>query len=289
MGKLGGLDTRQVTTHEFTHSMFSMADKWSGNPTIHNPLKAVDELQDFVDKINDFFIDQSPEALALKKQNFLKIGNENLNIATYSKRIEDKLFGPLSQMAAEEARANTGANLLGRLAYGDKYNTPMEDVYRSVGGFSHYLKTESYAEKLLRKHPLFGHQEVEVGDRGLRVTKPIEDFPELLEQLGKTKKEISLRVDMRVNAEYLGQLGEFGPSYSKGPQGIQSVIERNARDIFDRAYAIHGDHEKALEYLGEYGDLLGQVSQDSRKVGMSISTIPELGKLVRRKNITRCN
>lgn len=240
IGKLRGLDTVTLTGHEFTHSIFGVADQFSNVDLIHDPNKAVDRLGDFIGKVDTGFRDRSEEAHLLRKQKLLKVGEETLDISTYSKRIEDSLFDVLSYMAGEEARANTGANLLGRLAYGKDLVTDINDTYNVIGGFKGYMDVEDYTDNLLRMHPAFGSQEVEVGDRGARVLKPMEDFPELLEQFDKTKKEISLRVDMRVNAEYLGQLGEFGGGYSKGPKGIQAVMAKNAQDIFDRAYNIHG-------------------------------------------------
>lgn len=175
-------------------------------------------------------------------------------------------------MAAEEARANTGANLISRLAYGKEFVTDIDDAYDTVGGFRHYLDTEHYVNSFLEKHPLFANRSI----------------PEKLEEFTRTKKEISLRVDMRVNAEYLGQLGELGGGYSTGKKGIKSVVSRNLQEIFDRAYAIDGDLEKAFGYITEYGDILSQVSEESKNVSMSISTLPEIGKAVRTKNIARC-
>jgi len=288
VGQVRNLNTVHVATHELTHSIFSVADNWSGNDPIYNPLKAVDELQGFIDEVDAFYYDYNTESMQLKKQKLLKVGDEALDISTYSKRIEDKLFNILSPMAAEEARANTGSNMLRRLTYGKHVVTNIDDTYNVIGGFGGYLDTENYADKLLRKHPLFSQQEVEVGDRGLKVLHPIEDFPELLDKLGRTKKEITLRVNMRVNAEYLGQLGELGGGYSAGPKGIESVLTKNMQDIFDAAYAIDGDLEKAYGYVTEYGEHLSRVSQESKNVSMSISTLPELGKTVRTKNTARC-
>ena len=282
------MDTTTLSTHELTHSIFSAAEKSNQGPAIFDPDKAIDELEDFQDQVNAFFYDRNTESTQLKNQKLLKVGDEALDISTYSRRIEDKLFNVLSPLAAEEARANTGANLLTRLSFGKYASTDIDDTYGRIGGFSHYLDAETYADSLLRKHSLFGQQEVEIGDRGLKMLKPMEDFPELLEQFGKSKKEISLRVDMRVNAEYFGQLGELGGGYSAGPKGIQSVLKTNLQEIFDRAYAIDGDLEKAFGYLTEYGEHLSRVSQESKNVSMSISTLPELGKVVRTKNITRC-
>ncbi len=282
------MDTTTLSTHELTHSIFSAAENSNQGPAIFDPDKAIDELQDFQDQVNAFFYDRNTESTQLKNQKLLKVGDEALDISTYSRRIEDKLFNVLSPLAAEEARANTGANLLTRLSFGKYASTDLDDAYGKIGGFSHYLDAETYADSLLRKHSLFGQQEVEFGDRGLKMLKPMEDFPELLEQFGKTKKEISLRVDMRVNAEYFGQLGELGGGYSAGPKGMESVLKTNLQEIFDRAYAIDGDLEKAFGYLTEYGEHLSRVSQESKNVSMSISTLPELGKVVRTKNITRC-
>lgn len=288
VGKLRGLDTSTLATHELTHSIFSVADNWSGSDLIHNPLKAVDELAGFIDQVDAFGRERTEEAAQLRNQKLIKFGDEALDISTYSKRVEDILFNTLASNAAEEARANTGANLLTRLAYGKHVATDIDDIYNTIGGFHNYLNTEDYTDVLLRKHSFFGQQEVEFGDRGGKMVKPMEDFPELLEKFGKTKKEISLRVDMRLNAEYLGQLGEFGGGYSAGPKGIQSVLKTNMQQIFDRAYGIDGDFEKALGYVTEYGEHLSRVSQESKNVSMSISTLPELGKVVRTKNITRC-
>ena len=282
------MNTTTLSTHELTHSIFSAAQKSNQGPAIFDPYKAIDELEDFQDQVNAFFYDRNTESTQLKNQKLLKVGDEALDISTYSRRIEDKLFNVLSPMAAEEARANTGANLLTRLSFGKYASTDLDDTYARIGGFSNYLDAETYADSLLRKHSLFGQQEVEFGDRGLKMLKPMEDFPELLEQFGKTKKEISLRVDMRVNAEYFGQLGELGGGYSAGPKGMESVLKTNIQEIFDRAYAIDGDLEKAFGYLTEYGEHLSRVSQESKNVSMSISTLPELGKVVRTKNITRC-
>lgn len=269
--------------------MFGLADDLSGNADlIFDPDKPIDALSDFIGKIDTFVRDRSDESMELRRNGLIKIGDETLDISTYSKRIENHLFDVLSVTAAEEARANTGANLLGRLAYGKEFATDIDDTYNVLGGFSDYLDVNVYSESLLRKHPVFGSQEVEVGDRGAKILKPMENFPELLEQFEKTKQEISLRVDMRVNAEYLGQLGELGGGYSSGPQGINTVMKTNAQQIFDRAYAIDGDLEKGYAYLTEYGDLLSQVSRESRNVGMTISTLPEMGKVVRTKNATRC-
>ena len=288
MGKLKNLNTVDIATHELTHSIFSAAEKSNQGPAIFDPDKAIDELEDFQDQVNAFFYDRSTETEALKNQKLLKVGDEALDISTYSRRIEDKLFNVLSPLASEEARANTGANLLTRLSFGKYATTDIDDAYNTIGGFSHYLDAETYADSLLRKHSLFGQQEVEFGDRGAKMLKPMEDFPELLEQFGEIKKEISLRVDMRVNAEYLGQLGELGGGYSSGPKGIEFVIKKNIQEIFHRAYAIDGDLEKAFGYVNEYGEHLSRVSQESKSVSMSVSTLPELGRVVRTKNITRC-
>ena len=293
VGKLKGLDTVSVANHELTHSIVSAAERSSQGLIIFDPDKPIDELEDFQNQVNSFFYDRSTETEALKKQKLLKVGDEALDISTYSRRIEDKLFNILSPLAAEEARANTGSNLLTRLSFGKYATTQLDDAYSTIGGFSHYLDAETYADSLLRKHPLFGQQEVEFGDRGAKMLKPMEDFPELLEQFGEIKKEISLRVDMRASAEYFGQLGELGGGFSTGSttgptKGIQSVLGRNFQEIFDRAYAIDGDLEKAFGYLTEYGENLSRVSQESKGVGISVSTLPELGRVVRTKNITRC-
>lgn len=124
--------------------------------------------------------------------------------------------------------------------------------------------------------------------------KPMEEFPEKLALFGKTKKELTLKVDIRLNAEYLGQLAELGGGYSTGPKNIGDAILRNAQEIFDRAYEIDNDAEKAYRYVTEYGDLLARVSSESKGVGMTLSTMPDftnrsipLDQLVRRKNTTR--
>lgn len=58
--------------------------------------------------------------------------------------------------------------------------------------------------------------------------------------------------------------------------------------LIERIIFMDGDYEKALTYITEYGDLLSQVSEQSKNVSMTISTLPEMGKVVRTKNATRC-
>jgi len=155
VGKLRGLNTKTLAAHELTHSIFSVADNWSGNSPILDPLKAIDELEDFQNQVNAFYYDRGTESTQLRNQKLIKVGDEALDISTYSRRIEDKLFNVLSPMAAEEARANTGANLLTRLAFGNYATTDINDTYNTIGGFKHYLDAESYADSLLRKHSFF--------------------------------------------------------------------------------------------------------------------------------------
>jgi hypothetical protein len=291
LGKLGDLDTATLATHEFTHAMRQVAEQFSQvGENIFGAEEAIQNFHSFREQVRGQLYDTSAEVIELKQKKLLKVGEEALDISTYSKRLENELFNALVSNAAEEARANTGANLLTRMAFGKEASTQLDDMYVALGGFRGYLDTNYYAETLLKEHPFFSAQEVEVGDRGLRVMKPMEEFPELLEQFGKTKKEISLRVDMRLNAEYLGQLGELGGGYSGfGEKNIHQVMMKNAQDVFDRAYAIDGDLEKAYGYIAEYGDMIDKVSQEARGVStISISTMPEIGELVRTKNSTRC-
>jgi len=290
IGTLRGLDAPSLVAHEFTHAMRQVADTFAPlGDNIDNVEQLVDNYEEFVTKVDTSFYDFSSEGMKLKEQNLLKVGEEALDISTYSRRIENELFNLLSGHAAEEARANTGANLLTRMAFGKESITHVDDVYDALGGFQGYANTDHHIETLLRKHPVFGDRMVAEGDRGLVLRKPIEEFPEILEKFGKTKKEISLRVDMRLNAEYLGQLGELGGGYSTGTKGIESALDRNVEGVFNRAYSIDQDFEKAYGYIMEYGDMLTSVSQEARNVStVSISTMPEFGQSVRTKDITRC-
>jgi hypothetical protein len=261
-----------ILSHEYTHGLMQLSDYFREGDVFprtyaNNMSKNINEFQ----TIAQASISNSENKVGGK---LFHIGEEALDISTYSRRIEENLYRDLTTIVAEEARAETGANLINRLAYGQHYNSRADDsIYHRIGGFESYVNSKVESEVSLRLHPYFQGENVPFGERGGVLFKSLEDIPEKLAELGRVRDDIALRVDMKLNASFMGQLGEFGESYSRSSGGMAKQIMGNMEEIYDRAFAIHNSHEKAREYTLEYANHMFDTSQASRGVGMEISTI----------------
>lgn len=93
------------------------------------------------------------------------------------------------------------------------------------------------------------------------------------QQLSRAVDDIALRVEMRTSAEFLGTLGEYGASYSASGGGLFGAINSNISEVYERAFGLHKNHEKAAAYTREFAGMLHEVANRNKDSGIGISTL----------------
>jgi hypothetical protein len=114
----------RTAAHEYTHALSQTSMHFAG----------IDELfykNEMAERASDQFINfdarKGVDSVGPNGEKLLKVGDEAYNISRYSKHIEHLISAEYLMLATEEAVAETGSNLITRLAYGDSHLVSMAD------------------------------------------------------------------------------------------------------------------------------------------------------------------